>query len=81
MLVPTGLAPIVVVLLVRDPVTIMSASGIVAALHTPFIVALIAWVNRRQLPESLRPGSVVTAAMVLSAVFFAGVGTLQLLSL
>ena len=37
--------------------------------------------NRRQLPESLRPGSVVTAAMVLSAVFFAGVGTLQLLSL
>lgn len=80
-LVPTGLAPIVVVLVVRDPVTIMSVSGIVAALHTPFIVALIAWVNRRQLPVSLRPGMIVTSAMVLSAVFFAGVGTLQLLSL
>src|SRR5690606_35061356 len=45
----TGLAPIVVVLAVSDPVAIMSASGLVAALHTPFIVALLLIVNRRDL--------------------------------
>lgn len=73
----TGLVPLGVVLAVSDPVAIMSVSGLVAALHTPFIVGLILLVNRRQLPAGLRPGTAVATLMVLSAVLYAGVGALQ----
>lgn len=74
----TGLAPIVVVLVVSDPVAIMSASGLVAALHTPMIVALVLLVNRRDLPAELAPGSVTTALMGFACVVYALVGALQL---
>lgn len=75
----TGVLPIVVVLTVSDPVAIMSASGLVAAIHTPVIVALILTVNRRDLPSELGPGAGTTAMMGLSCVVYAGVAALQLL--
>lgn len=74
----TGIAPAVVVLVVSDPVAIMSASGLVAALHTPFIVALILLVNRLHLPAALQPGLVVSSLMMGSALLYAGVGILQI---
>lgn len=74
----TGVLPIVVVILVADPVAIMSASGLVAALHTPLIVGLIIAVNRRDLPDELGPGPLTTGLMVTSCVVYAAVGALQL---
>lgn len=74
----TGILPVAVVLLVADPVAIMSASGLVAALHTPLIVALIIAVNRRDLPDELGPGIATTALMAASCVVYAAVGTLQI---
>lgn len=65
----TALLPAVVIVVVRDPVTIMSASGVVAALHTPFIVLATLAVNRR-LPEVGRPSALSTALLALAAVFY-----------
>ncbi|QGG93921.1 Nramp family divalent metal transporter [Actinomarinicola tropica] len=75
----TGVLPIVVVLLVSDPVAIMSASGLVAALHTPLIVGLIVAVNRRDLPDELGPGWVTTGLTGSSVVVYTVVGALQVI--
>lgn len=77
----TGLLPVLVIVLVRDPVRIMSASGIVAAAHTPVIVGLTLALNRRRLPARFRPGWWFSALMLFSTLFYAGFGALQLLSL
>ena len=74
----TGVAPAAVYLIFRDPVTIMSASGAVAAFHTPFIAALILAVNWRRLPASLRPGVVSTVLLGSSALYYLGVSLLRL---
>jgi Mn2+/Fe2+ NRAMP family transporter len=65
----TGLVPALVIVFVRDPVVIMSVSGIIATIHTPFIVFATLAVNRR-VPEGLRPGWVTVGAMVLAGVFY-----------
>jgi Mn2+/Fe2+ NRAMP family transporter len=65
----TSLLPAAVVVVVRDPVTIMSASGIVATVHTPFIVLSTLAVNRR-IPEPMRPGLGSTLLLGLAGLFY-----------
>lgn len=66
----TGIAPAIILLVFKDPVQVMSVSGIIAALHTPFIVMISLWVNRRLLPKDLRPGLFSSSAMILSGMFY-----------
>lgn len=65
----TGLLPAAVIVIVRDPVRIMSASGIVATAHTPFIVITTLLLNRK-LPEPGRPGRFYTATTALAGAFY-----------
>ncbi|WP_153393666.1 Nramp family divalent metal transporter [Ornithinicoccus halotolerans] len=67
----TGVLPAVVIVLVRDPVVIMSASGVVATIHTPFIVFATLAVNRR-VPQPVRPGLAAAGAMALAGIFYTG---------
>jgi Mn2+/Fe2+ NRAMP family transporter len=67
--VTAGLLPAVVIVVIQDPVTIMSVSGIVATLHTPFIVFATLALNRR-LPAVGRPGPVVQGALGLAGIFY-----------
>lgn len=67
----TGVIPAAIVLLVEDPVAIMSASGTIGALHTPFIVFLILLVNRLHLPDELRPGALASALLATAGIFYA----------
>ena len=66
-----GVVPIAIVLLVEDPVAIMSASGTIGAVHTPFIVLLILLVNRLHLPREARPGLTASALLAAAGVFYA----------
>lgn len=66
----TGLVPAVILALSRDPVKIMSASGIIAAVHTPFIVFISLYVNHTRLPRPLRPGSFYLGAMGAAGLFY-----------
>ena len=65
----TGLAPAAVIVVVRDPIAIMSVSGIVATLHTPFIVFATLAVNRR-IPEALRPGTASILLLGIAGLFY-----------
>lgn len=68
-LVVAFLLPAAVVVLVRDPVAIMSVSGIVATLHTPFIVLAVLAVNRH-VPEPLAPRPWELALLGLAGLFY-----------
>ena len=79
----TGLVPVLILLAFKDPVRIMSASGIIAAAHTPFIVLTALIVNRTQLPVSVRPSLLGTGFMAAAGLFylgFAGIYIFQLLN-
>lgn len=64
-----GIVPALVIVVVRDPVAIMSASGIVATLHTPFIVFATLALNRR-LPAVGRPSVGMQALLGFSGLFY-----------
>nr|WP_283251023.1 Nramp family divalent metal transporter [Rhabdothermincola salaria] len=76
----TGLLPLAVYLVVQDPVTIMSMSGVVAAVHTPFIVGLILLVNWRHLPPVVRPGLLATGALALAGCFYLALSVLRVVA-
>lgn len=65
----TGLIPAVVIVMVQDPVAVMSASGIVASVHTPFIVLTTLAVNRR-IPDALRPSRLSIGLLGFAGLFY-----------
>lgn len=73
----TGLAPAALYLAVRDPVAIMSASGVIGAAHTPFIAALILFANRRALPKGLRPGPLSTGLLALAGLYYLALSVMR----
>lgn len=77
----TGILPAVIVLIFDDPVKVMSASGIIAALHTPFIVLTALLVNLRRLPKEHRPSLFYMGSMTLAGLFYLGFGAVYLYSL
>lgn len=70
----TGFAPALIIILFQDPVGVMSVSGIVAAAHTPFIVITALLVNQMRLPPALKPGWLTTIFMALAGLFYLGFG-------
>ena len=76
----TGLAPAIIVLLFPDPVEVMSVSGIIAAAHTPFIVLTALLVNQMRLPPPLKPGWATTICMALAGIFYLGFAVVYFLS-
>ncbi|WBB99727.1 Nramp family divalent metal transporter [Solwaraspora sp. WMMA2080] len=74
------LAPLVLFLLVRNPVEILSVGGIIAAAHTPVVVGLTLYVNRR-LPARVRPSWTSQVALGTAGVFFGAFAVVYLLSL
>ncbi|MDG4771151.1 Nramp family divalent metal transporter [Solwaraspora sp. WMMD792] len=74
------LAPLVLFLLVRNPVEILSVGGIIAAAHTPVVVGLTLYVNRR-LPVQVRPSRTSQAALGTAGLFFGAFAVVYLLSL
>lgn len=66
----TGIIPALILLVFKDPVKVMSASGIIAALHTPFIVLTALLVNLLRLPEAHKPGRFYVGSMSLAGIFY-----------
>ncbi len=80
-LVVTAIIPLILFWIVRKPVDILSVAGIIAAAHTPVIVFLTLYLNRRQLPKELQPGWFSFSAAVLAGLFFLGFALLYFASL
>lgn len=67
--------PAILFLLLRDPVLILSAGGIISAVHMPFVVFITLYLNRRRLSKEHRPNlfwSIVMVFVGLYYSFFAG---------
>ncbi|MGM0518802.1 MAG: Nramp family divalent metal transporter [Campylobacterota bacterium] len=74
----TGIIPFIIIVIFKDPVKIMSASGIIAAIHTPFIVITAIAVNRRFLPKQFAPSWFMYLMMGSSGLFYLGFAFLYL---
>mgnify|MGYP003144949592 CR=1 FL=1 len=74
----TGLIPIAIVFVFKDPVKVMSASGIIAAFHTPFIALIALYVNRTRLPDAIKPNFFATISMAAAGLFYLGFAGLYL---
>ncbi|WMJ72094.1 Nramp family divalent metal transporter [Cytophagaceae bacterium ABcell3] len=62
--------PMMLYFWLEDPVTILSASGIISAIHIPFIVFGTLYINNRFIPVNLRPGRFSVALLWLAGIFF-----------
>ncbi|MGH2793417.1 MAG: Nramp family divalent metal transporter [Actinomycetota bacterium] len=65
-----GVIPLILYLVVREPVGLLKLAGAIEAVHIPLVAGLTLYLNRRQLPEALRPGKVATTGTILASVFF-----------
>ncbi|GAB6057974.1 Nramp family divalent metal transporter [Desulfonatronum parangueonense] len=63
--------PIIVFLILRDPVVILSAAGIITAAHLPVMVSLTLYLNLTRLPRQHRPGIFFVAATGFAILFYA----------
>jgi hypothetical protein len=62
--------PIIVFLLLRNPVDILSVAGIITAAHLPVVVTLTLYLNIRRLPRTLGPGPVWIASTLVAVLFY-----------
>lgn len=65
-------APIVVYLIMGEPVGLLKIAGAIEAAHIPVVTAMILYLNLRWLPPDLRPSRVTTLVTAVSGLFFAG---------
>jgi Mn2+/Fe2+ NRAMP family transporter len=75
----TTIAPIVVYLLIGEPVKLLKIAGAIEACHIPVVVGLILYLNDQTLPRRLKPSKVAFAMTALAGVFFAGFAAIYLL--
>ena len=67
-----GVVPALLYVVRGEPVVLLQLAGIVEAVHIPFVAAMTLWINKRLLPERLRPGWFSTSGTVLAGLFYAG---------
>lgn len=75
----TGVVSTALILIIGDPVKIMSFSGIIAAVHTPFIVFTTFALNLK-LPKEVRPKPAFNILMVVAGLFYGAFMVLYLLN-
>ena len=73
--------PVIVYLLIGEPITLLKIAGAIEAAHIPVVAGLTLYLNQKKLPVDLRPGLftlTMTAAAGLFFALFAAVYVLQL---
>jgi Mn2+/Fe2+ NRAMP family transporter len=69
--VPLAIIPILLFLVVGEPVTLLKTAGIIEAVHIPIVTALVLYLNHRSLPRGLRASAPVFWLTVFAGTFFA----------
>lgn len=64
-------APILLFLLIGQPVELLKVAGAIEAAHIPIVTVLVLALNRRMLPGDLRPSLATMLATALAGLFFA----------
>jgi hypothetical protein len=80
-LVLVTLLPIALYLLTGEPVGLLKVAGAIEASHIPIVASLTLYLNRRRLPEELRPSWPAFLLTATAALFFAVFAAIYLLQL
>jgi Mn2+/Fe2+ NRAMP family transporter len=73
--------PIVLYLIIGNPVQLLKLAGAIEAAHIPFVAALTLYLNKKVLPKQLQPSTIVFSITVVAALFFAAFAMIYLLQL
>jgi Mn2+/Fe2+ NRAMP family transporter len=79
-----GIFPAILYLIVGEPVGLLKVAGVIEACHIPVVAILILYINRKKLPEGLRPSafsSIATAVAGLTFLMFAVAYILSLMGI
>lgn len=74
-----GAGPVLLYLLIGEPVALVQLAGIIEAIHIPIILFLTLYLNTHRIPADLRPSLVSKIGAVLAGVFFIGFAVLFIL--
>jgi Mn2+/Fe2+ NRAMP family transporter len=65
------IAPIILYLLMGEPVSLLKIAGAIEAAHIPIIVVLILYLNHKRLPRELKPSALAFILTAFAGLFFA----------
>jgi hypothetical protein len=65
-----GLVPALLAALVPEPYRFLQIAGIIEAIQIPFVALVVLYLNRRELPEPLRPSLLTSLFMTIAGLFF-----------
>jgi Mn2+/Fe2+ NRAMP family transporter len=74
-------APIILYLLLGEPVQLLKIAGAIEAAHIPILVVLILYLNHKRLPEELKPSTFVFLCTLFAGFFFTGFAVVYILQL
>jgi Mn2+/Fe2+ NRAMP family transporter len=73
--------PIILYLLIGNPVSLLKIAGFIEAAHIPVLVLLVLILNHTDLPKELRPSLFTTICTALAGLFFAVFAVIYILQL
>jgi hypothetical protein len=74
-------APIILYLVMGEPVSLLKIAGAIEASHIPVLVILILYLNLKRLPAELKPALATIIFTGLAGLFFAAFATIYLLQI
>jgi Mn2+/Fe2+ NRAMP family transporter len=73
------MAPIILYLVMGNPVELLKIAGAIEACHIPIVVAVVLYLNHKSLPEELRPSTITFIFTAVAGLFFAGFAAVYLM--
>jgi Mn2+/Fe2+ NRAMP family transporter len=73
--------PIILYLLMGEPVRLLKIAGAIEAAHIPFVVVLVLYLNSKQLPKELKPSLVTFIFTAIAGLFFAAFAVMYILQM
>ena len=74
-------APIILYLVMGEPVSLLKIAGAIEASHIPVLVILILYLNLKRLPADLKPSAFTIICTSLAGLFFAAFAAIYLLQI
>jgi Mn2+/Fe2+ NRAMP family transporter len=74
-------APIILYLLLGEPVSLLKIAGAIEAAHIPVVVVLILYLNTKRLPDALKPSKFTFTATAMAGIFFLAFSVIYVLQI
>jgi len=71
--------PIILYLVIGNPVQLLKLAGAIEAAHIPVVTGLVLYLNKKSLPKELQPSKIVFSITALAGLFFSALAIVYLL--